>query len=129
MSRASAHPGYDDFLDAIDADAGYYLHCQSGHGVVPPARRCPVCGDVELEKRQLPETGVLEDVTTIHVAPTAFEGAAPYHVGLARFGSVTVTGRVRGLDDAETATGTDVVPSAEPAASGDARLLVLRPTE
>ncbi|WP_435361909.1 Zn-ribbon domain-containing OB-fold protein [Haloarchaeobius sp. DFWS5] len=119
--------GYDAFLDAIEAGAGFYLECEAGHGAVPPTQRCPDCGETDLQQRPLPSSGVLEDVTTIHVAPSGFDVETPYTVGIARFEAVTLTGVVRGSAADEAETSVRVVPHVERTESGDDRLLVFRP--
>ncbi|WP_435335812.1 Zn-ribbon domain-containing OB-fold protein [Haloarchaeobius sp. TZWWS8] len=132
MSEPSDHggdAGFDEFLDAVASDDGYYLRCASGHGAVPPTQRCPVCGDEALTPHPLSEAGELEDATTVHVAPTGFEDETPYVVGIAQFGPVTLTGRVRGLDANAGTTGTAVVPTVEDSPTTGKRLLVFRPRE
>ncbi|WP_435365734.1 Zn-ribbon domain-containing OB-fold protein [Haloarchaeobius sp. DYHT-AS-18] len=121
--------GYDEFLDAIASGEGYYLACPEGHGSVPPSPRCPVCGEPDLSEEPLPTAGVLEDQTRIHVAGSGFEGETPYVVGIAEFGPVTMTGRLRGDADADLDTGAAVVPSVELSDTTGSRMLVFRPSK
>ncbi|MFB6103842.1 MAG: Zn-ribbon domain-containing OB-fold protein [Halobacteriaceae archaeon] len=90
--------GYDDFLDAVAADAGYYLACPNDHGWLPPRRVCPTCGATDFTERSLPDTGTVTAASTVHVAAPQFVDDVPYAVALAEFGPVELTGQVRGMD-------------------------------
>lgn len=92
--------GYDDWLDALESGAGYYLECESGHGMLPPRRVCPHCGDRELTETELPEVGTVLAQTTVHVPAPSFAGDAPYTTAVVDFGSVRITGQVRRATDA-----------------------------
>jgi uncharacterized OB-fold protein len=116
--------GYDDLLDAIEAGEGYYLECANGHGSLPPRRVCHVCGSTDLEETPLPETGVVETFTVVHVATPSFTEDAPYATAIADFGGVRVTGQIRGIATEDVETGMTVSPVvAESATTGD-RVLV-----
>lgn len=121
--------GYDDFLDALDSGAGYYLECEEGHGWVPPRTVCPTCGSREFTEPTLPETGEVIATTTIHVAAPQFEEDTPYVVAVVDLGPVTVTGQVQGGPTAEIDTGLVVSPTVlENETQGD-RLLGFQPLE
>jgi hypothetical protein len=49
---------------------------------VPPRPLCTECFSKELEWVDLPQKGKLLTYTVIHVAPTQFQGMAPYPVGV-----------------------------------------------
>ena len=107
MSRREDAPrdeGYDDWLDAVAAGEAFYLECPEGHGRLPPRRVCPACGSTDLETRPLPETGVVETLTTVHVAGPNFADDAPYATAIASFGPVRLTGVLRGIDPEEVTT-------------------------
>lgn len=86
--------GYDEWLDAIVADGGYYLQCPEGHGSLPPRRVCPHCGSPDLSEEPLPETGSVETFSVVHVAAPSFVDDAPYVTAVAAFGPVRLTGVV-----------------------------------
>ncbi|SIR96693.1 Zn-ribbon domain-containing OB-fold protein [Natronorubrum thiooxidans] len=100
--------GFDDWLDAAEEGAAYYLECPEGHGSLPPRRVCPDCGSTDLEEVQLPETGVVETFTVTHVPTPAFEDDAPYATAVADFGPVSLTGQVVGIDLEGIETGLEV---------------------
>ncbi|MCT9098100.1 Zn-ribbon domain-containing OB-fold protein [Haloarchaeobius sp. HME9146] len=129
MNAETRDAGYDEFLDAIASDEGYYLACPEGHGSVPPTPRCPVCNATDLSEEPLPSSGVIEDQTHIHVAASGFEGETPYVVAIAAFGPVTMTGRLRGDAVADLDTGAAVVPSVELSDTTGSRMLVFRPSK
>ncbi|WP_424003607.1 Zn-ribbon domain-containing OB-fold protein [Haloarcula salina] len=118
---------YDAWLDSIEADEGYYLECENGHGWLPPRRVCPQCHDRDLSREPLPDSGEIASHTTITVPTPQFEDDAPYVTAVADFGPVSATGIVRGVDPADVAIG-DVVglEVGERATTGD-RLVVFRP--
>ncbi|QSW98046.1 Zn-ribbon domain-containing OB-fold protein [Haloterrigena alkaliphila] len=90
--------GFDEWLDAAEEDAAYYLECPNGHGSLPPRRVCPDCGATHLEEAQLPETGEIQTFTVTHVPTPAFEEDAPYATAVADFGPVRITGQVVGIE-------------------------------
>lgn len=87
--------GYDDWLDALDSDEGYYLECGNGHGLLPPRRVCPNCGSPDITEEPLPESGTVVAQTTVHVPAPSFQGGAPYTTAVVEFGPVQITGQVR----------------------------------
>lgn len=86
--------GFDDFLDAVEADSAYFLSCPVDHGSLPPRHVCPTCGDSDLERTPLPETGTIETYTVTHVATPSFVDDAPYVTAIADFGPVRLTGQL-----------------------------------
>lgn len=107
MSQQSGNEGYDDLLNAIESDNGYYLMCQNGHGSLPPCRVCSECGDDRLSKEPLPTTGVLVSYTEIRVPAPAFAGETPV-VAIADFGPVRMTGRLE-VDPKNVSIGLTVI--------------------
>lgn len=101
MTGEAGDAGYDEWLDAIAEGEGYALACSNGHGSLPPRRRCPECGDPDLEQRTLPDSGTVDTFTTIHVATPEFADDAPYVVAIADFGLVRLTGQLRGVEEPE----------------------------
>ncbi|WP_254767763.1 Zn-ribbon domain-containing OB-fold protein [Salinilacihabitans rarus] len=89
---------YDDWLDAVETDEAFYIECPEGHGLLPPRRICPDCASTELVERPLPETGVIETFTVVHVPTPSFADDAPYATAVADFGPVRLTGQVTGVD-------------------------------
>ena len=111
--------GYDDLVDALAAGEGYYLECSEGHGSLPPRLACPQCGDRDLAEAALPETGVVDSCSTVHVATPAFVDDAPYVVAVVDFGAVRLTGQVRAAAE-DVDVGTEVAASVgETATTGD----------
>ena len=90
--------GFDEWLDAAEADAAYYLECPNGHGSLPPRRVGPDCGATDLEEGDLPATGEIRTFTVTHVPTPAFEEDAPYATAVADFGPVRITGQVVGVE-------------------------------
>lgn len=121
--------GYDDLLDAIAADDGYYLQCENGHGSLPPRRVCPHCGSDTLTKTGLPDTVTIETFTVVHVPTPGFGEDAPYVTAIADFGPGRLTGIVRGIEPGEVSVGTSVRPVVERRETTDERLVVFRPPE
>jgi len=99
---------YDDLLDAIADDEGYYVECANGHGSLPPRRVCPHCGSRELSTPSLPDSGEISTYTRITVATPQFEDDAPFVTAIVDFGPVSVTGQIRDADPEEIETG-DIV--------------------
>jgi uncharacterized OB-fold protein len=125
MSFEIRHDGYDDLLDAIEADDGYYLACPNGHGTVPPRRVCPDCGSRELTETPLSETGEIVAATTIAVSGPQFEADTPYVMAIADFGDVRLTGFVRGTETEPVPGDAVVIDIGETATEND-RALVFR---
>lgn len=125
MSFEMRHDGYDDLLDAIEEDSGYYLACPNGHGTVPPRRVCPDCGSRELTEQPLPETGEVLVATTISVSGPQFSEDTPYVTAIAEFGDVRLTGLARGADEEPTPGDTVTIEVGETATEND-RVLVFR---
>ena len=129
-SESVRDEGYDEFLDALAAEDmdGYYLECPNGHGSLPPRRACPHCGETALEETPLPDDGRVVTYTVVHVPTPQFEADAPYVTAIADFGSVRLTGIVRGIDPDTVETGLTVWPTVEETETTGRRLLVFRPT-
>ena len=120
--------GYDDWVDALAEDAGYYLACPEGHGSVPPRRVCPDCGSTGLVEEPLPDVGAVETFTAVHVPPPRFADEAPYVTAIADFGPVRLTGVLRGVDPNDgIPIGLEVTPGVERRATDDGRIVTLRP--
>ena len=117
--------GYDEWIEAIERGEGYALECANGHGSLPPRRLCPECGDSELEKQPLPDSGTLDTFSTIHVATPAFTEDAPYVVAIADFGLLRLTGQLRGVEEPEV--GMRVGVGIEGRKTAEEPLLVFRP--
>lgn len=122
-----ANTGYDEWADAL-ADGGYFIECANGHGSLPPRRVCPECGSTDLSEEPLPETGAIATFSEIHVAPSGFGEDPPYVTAVVEFGSVRLTGIVRGLSADEVEIGTAVRPDVERNDATGNRLIVFRPT-
>lgn len=118
---------YDDLLDAVDADEGYYLECDAGHGWLPPRRVCPTCGSRELREEPLPDAGEIVTHTTITVAAPDFTEDTPYVTALADFGPVRLTGVVRDADPEDVETGMMVGLDVDRRVTTGERLMVFRP--
>jgi len=123
--ESTGDAGYDDWLEAVEEGSGYALRCPEGHGSVPPRRRCPHCGEGDLEERPLPATGAVETYTETRVPIPSFEDDAPYVVAIASFGDVRITGQLRG--DAEPSVGTAVTLDVEERETTEDPLVVFRP--
>jgi len=100
--------GYDEWLDAVDDDEGFYLACPEGHGSLPPRRVCPHCGSTDIERAALPATGTVETFTICYVGGPDFVDEEPYATAIADFGDVRLTGVVRGVDPEEVTVGMPV---------------------
>ena len=130
---AGQPPSYDEWLDAIDAGEGFYLESPAGVGSLPPRRVCPETGSTALTREPLPETGIIDTYSVVHVATPGFDDDAPYVSAIASFGPVRITGVVRGIDadavgDDTELIGAEVRVTVETRATTDDRLVVLRPT-
>ncbi|MDQ2049837.1 OB-fold domain-containing protein [Natronolimnohabitans sp. A-GB9] len=111
--------GHGDWLDALEADDGFYL-LADGEPTVPPAAVGP---SSTLEREPLPETGTVTATTTIHVPHPDFADDAPYAVALVDFGPVTLTGQVTGVDPEAVERGLEVEPTVRRSATDDERLV------
>ncbi|MFC6906186.1 Zn-ribbon domain-containing OB-fold protein [Halalkalicoccus tibetensis] len=117
--------GFDEWMAAIDRGEGYALECPEGHGSLPPRRRCPECGDPDLERQPLPDGGSLDTFTRIHVATPEFADDAPYVVAIVDFGLVRLTGQLRDVEEPEV--GMSVAVGVEERETKEEPLLVFRP--
>jgi hypothetical protein len=127
VSDAARDGAYDALLDAIEAGEGYYLECGEGHGSFPPRRVCPRCGDRDLSETPLPESGRIETWTEVSVPTPQFGDDAPYVTAIVDFGTVRLTGVLRGVDADDVEHGTVVgVGIGERETTGE-RLIVFRP--
>ena len=125
---------YDEWLDAIEADEGFYLESPAGVGSLPPRRVCPETGSTDLTREPLPETGTIETYSVVHIAAPGFTDDTPYISAIADFGSVRLTGVVRGLDPDAIDGDTDLIDTevrltVETRETTDDRLIVLSPVE
>lgn len=125
MSSDAEDAGYDEWLDAVEADEGHYLACPEGHGSLPPRRTCPHCGAAELTKEPLPDVGEVETYAVVHVTTPSFVDDAPYVSAIAGFGPVRLTG-VLDTDPGDAAVGTAVEVGVETNAGGR-RTVIFRP--
>lgn len=67
-----------------------------GKVYVPPRPLCTECFSKELEWVSLPLKGKLSTYTVIHIAPTQFQGMAPYVVGIVELeNGVKMPGMIR----------------------------------
>lgn len=119
--------GYDDFLDALEDNAGYYLECGNGHGSLPPRRACPTCGNRTLDEQPLPPVGRVETYTEITVATPQLEADTPYVTAVVDFDVVKVTAFVRGIAPDEVDVGLPVELTVEETETTGDRALVARP--
>ena len=100
MSDDEIHnDGYDQALQAIDDGEPYAIECPNGHQSMPPRRRCPECGEGDLEEVSLPTDGELLTYNVTHVPTPDFADDVPFVLGIAEFDDVRITGRI--LADAE----------------------------
>lgn len=123
----SSDGGYDDLLDALETDCGYYYACSNGHGTLPPRRVCPHCGDRDLESEPLPPTGEIVTYTTVTVPTPRFEDDAPYVTAIATFGPVRVTGVLLGVEPADVERGLEVTTTVTETETTDERAIAFRP--
>ena len=127
MSGDARNAGYDDWLDAIADDDGYYVKCENSHGSLPPRRACPQCGTQVLTDEPLPETGEIETYTVVRVGTPDFSEDAPYATAVAAFGGVRLTGQVRGVEFDEIEPGLEVVATVGRTETTGERVLVFEP--
>ncbi|TMT81596.1 nucleic acid-binding protein [Haloterrigena sp. H1] len=120
---------YDAFLNALADGEGYYLTCENEHGLLPPRRACPHCGDRDLAVRDLPESGEIVTHTTVFVPTPQFEDDAPYVTAVADFGGVRLTGIMRDINQNDVEIGDCVTATVESNETADERTIVFRPTE
>ncbi|SDD87177.1 Zn-ribbon domain-containing OB-fold protein [Natrinema hispanicum] len=120
---------YDAFLDALAEGEGYYLVCENEHGLLPPRRACPHCGDRDLTERDLPASGEIVTHTTVFVPTPQFEDDAPYVTAVVDFDGVRLTGVVRGIEQADVEIGDRVTATVGSKETADERTIVFRPTE
>lgn len=131
MSENDDEPGvrdgeFDDFLDALEDDEGYYLECTDGHGLLPPRRVCPHCGSRDLTRQPLPETGEIVTYTSVAVPTPAFDDDAPYVTAIVGFGPVKLTGIVTGVDPDAVEVGQSVAVDVDPNATSGERTITFR---
>ncbi len=121
--------GFDDWLDAVEAGEGYYLECPDGHGSLPPRWVCPRCGAADLFERHLPDVGTVETFTVVHVPTPRFADDVPYVTAVVTFGSIRLTGVLRGMEPADDAIdlGTEVTVRVERRETDDERVITFRP--
>ncbi|MDS0300309.1 hypothetical protein NDI76_16305 [Halogeometricum sp. S1BR25-6] len=115
--REPREEGYDDLLDALESDTGYYLSCPAGHGSLPPRRVCPRCGDDELSEETLPARGTVVTFTEVAVPAPAFAGQTPV-VLIADFGPVRLTGELQDCSDV-LEVGSEVIPTVVSSSGGN----------
>jgi uncharacterized OB-fold protein len=133
-TAADQPPSYDEWLDAIAAGEGFYLESPAGVGSLPPRRVCPETGSTDLTREPLPETGTIETYSVVHVATPGFTDDTPYVSAIADFGSVRITGVVRGVDPDAIDDDTDLIDTevrltVETRETTDDRLVVLSPVK
>ncbi|MFB6112241.1 MAG: Zn-ribbon domain-containing OB-fold protein [Halobacteriaceae archaeon] len=121
--------GYDDFLDALEEDEGYFLRCENGHGWLPPRQVCPRCGSQGLTETSLPPTGEVVARTTVHVAAPQFVDDTPYVVAIVDTGAVRLTGQVRGVPPEDVDRGLTVTPTIVTSETSGDRLLGFEPVD
>jgi len=91
--------GYDQALQAIEDGEPDAVECPNGHQSMPPRRRCPECGEGDLEVVSIPTDGKLLTYNVTHVPTPDFADDVPFVLGIAEFDDVRITGRI--LADAE----------------------------
>lgn len=119
--------GFDDFLDAVEADEPYYLEGPDGDGWLPPRRIDPATGSQELSEQPLPETGTVVTYTQTHVASPGFADDAPFVVAIVNFGPVKVTGQMRNVDPEAVDIDQLVEIDVDHSETSGERLVVFRP--
>ncbi|MFW6457806.1 MAG: Zn-ribbon domain-containing OB-fold protein [Halodesulfurarchaeum sp.] len=129
MSDEARNAGYDDFLDAIEEGAPYYLACPEGHGSLPPRNVCPECGAADLEETPLPAEGTILAHNVVHVPTPRFREDTPYVTAIVDFGPVAVTGQVRELDHGAVENGAEVELTTDRSETEGDRLVAFRPLE
>ncbi len=126
MTDGTADAGFDEWLRAFVTDDGYYLACENGHGSLPPRRVCPECASPELAETELPATGTVETVTTVHVPAPAFVDDAPYSTVIVDFGPVRLTGIVVDAEPGSVEIGDELEPDVGASETTGEELLVFR---
>lgn len=129
MSAPASNAGYDEWLAALMDDEGYALVCPEGHGSLPPRRVCPDCGSTALSEDPLAETGTVETYSVVHVAGPRFADDTPYVNAVVDFGSVRLTGVLRGAEPDAVAVGDRVAVAVEERATDAEPLVVFRPAD
>ncbi|MDG5778268.1 OB-fold domain-containing protein [Haloarculaceae archaeon H-GB2-1] len=127
MTETARDGEFDELLDAIEEDRGYYVRCANGHGSLPPRRVCPHCGSRELADEPLPDAGTVETFSLITVATPQFTEDAPYVTAIASFGDVRITGLLRGTDHGDVEVGMTVGIAVEETETTGDRAIVFRP--
>ncbi|MFB6266331.1 MAG: Zn-ribbon domain-containing OB-fold protein [Halodesulfurarchaeum sp.] len=132
MSEAEEEPvrdgAYDDLLDAMEGDEGYYLQSSSGRGWLPPRAVDPTSGETELTEQPLPDRGEVETYTVINVATPDFADDAPFALAIVDMGPVKLTGQIRGVDPEDVEIGMAVEPTVVRAETTGERLIGFEPT-
>lgn len=126
MSREYRDRGYDDFLDALEDGEGYYLAGPDGDGFLPPREVHPRTGE-PLEPAPLPEAGEVVTFTRTEVPTPQLREDAPYVIAIAAFGSVQLTGQLRGTDPEVVEVGMPVEAGVEETETTGERIVVFRP--
>lgn len=111
------------WLDAIESGRGFYLECPDGHGWLPPRRVCKTCSATDLDRVSLPDSGVVETYTEIHVPSPRFEHEDSVVVAIAEFGGVSLTGHLDNTAAESIEQGASVELAVERSASTDERIL------
>lgn len=117
---------FDELLDKLRDGQGYYYDCPNNHGLLPPRRVCPHCGDRDLQRKPLPEVGTIVTHTTISVPTSQFDDDVPYVTAIAEFGPVRLTGIIQSADRSEIDIGQSVAVNVDPDETGVERKLEFR---
>jgi len=120
---------HGEWLDALADGDGYALVCPEGHGSLPPRRVCPECGTTSLSREPLPDVGVVETFSVVHVPSPGFTDDTPYVTAVADFGSTRLTGVLRGVAAKSDAVeiGQRVSVTVEERETEEETLIVFRP--
>ncbi|MFC7175562.1 Zn-ribbon domain-containing OB-fold protein [Halosegnis marinus] len=95
---------YAEWTEALREDRLLGLACSCGHTNGTPTGACPHCGNRDLERVELPMTGVVHTETTIQVPPAGVAERG-YQVGVVELGDARVMGR---FGDEHAAIGDEV---------------------
>ncbi len=119
---------HGEWLEALADGEGYALVCPEGHGSLPPRRVCPECGSTSLSREPLPDAGVVETFSVVHVPSPGFADDAPYVNAVADFGPIRLTGVLRGIAAESDAVeiGRRVTATVEERATDGEPLIVFR---